>query len=237
MTTIFIAGDTHGNLTRLYDNVLALEQKEGLTADWVLQTGNLGVWPDPNRITRSNRKHGDVDFFKYYLEGKSVPRPTVFVAGKHEDHRWLNFMLSRGQLEILPNLTWLLNGYQTHIGNGEEMSLVGLGKAYSPKSYEGPNKDLSHYTRAEITKACAHGPTDILLCHEAGKGARLGTHTSEAEGINNLCFALRPRVMIHGHFNVSQVYKNPVTETTTISLAFNEVRALCMEENKITLFP
>ena len=237
---IFIAGDTHGEITALYERIFKLEERLGITADWVLQTGNLGVWPDPNRIDRATRNHGgDVDFFRYYLESRAVPRPTVFVAGKHEDHRWMNFRFSKGQLELLPNLHWLLNGYRTHISNEEDVSVVGLGKVFSPVSYISSitpkGKALSHYRKAEIDKACAHGPTDILLCHEAGHGTKLGGRMSVSEGINKLCWALRPKVMIHGHYNESKVYKNENTGTPTISLAFGEVRVLKYKDKKFSL--
>jgi len=141
---IIIAGDIHGEISNFYDRILALEDKLDITADWVLQTGNFGVWPDPMRIDRHTRQRNSVDFFRYYLESKPVPRPTVFIAGKHEDHRWLNFVASRNQLEIIPELSWLLNGYKTHIGNGGQLSLVGMGGVFSPKHYTGEKKRLSY---------------------------------------------------------------------------------------------
>lgn len=233
-----VAGDAHGQLTPLYDKVSALEAKHQIDIDWVLQTGNLGVWPDPQRIDRSTRKKGgDVDFFKYYLNYDPVPYQTIFVQGKHDDHRWLNFMNSRGQLEVMPNLNWLLNGYKTHIGNGEELSLVGLGKVYSPVAYTGEKKKPGAYTRAEIERACSHGPVDLLITHEAGKGAQIGNHVSVAEGINNICYAIRPKLHLHGHYNTSKTYNNPATSTPTISLAFGAVQALHYDGDKFTLLP
>jgi len=231
---IFIAGDVHGEIESFYERIISLENKLNITADWVLQTGNLGVWPDPLRIDRQTRIHNKVDFFKYYLESKAVPRPTVFVAGKHEDHRWLNFIASRNQLEVIPDLTWLLNGYKTHIGNGGQISLVGLGKVYSPKYYK-LNNSISHYTKFEVDKACAHGPTDILITHEAGKKMKIGNRVSDAEGINNLCWALRPKIHIHGHTGISKVYTNSITDTPTISLAFKEIRALHFDGKDFSL--
>jgi hypothetical protein len=164
-----------------------------------------------------------------------VPYQTVFVQGKHDDHRWLNFMYSRGQLEVMPNLNWLLNGYKTHIGNGADVSLVGLGKVYSPIAYSGEKRKPGTYTRGEVERACSQGPTDILITHEAGKGAQIGSHISVAEGINNICYAIRPKIHIHGHYNFTKPYANPATSTHTISLAFGSVLALHYDGTKFSL--
>ncbi len=236
---IFIAGDIHGELGPLYERVMSLEQRVGVKADWVLQTGNFGVWPDPQRIDRHTRQNNDVDFYKYYLEHKGVPRPTVFVAGKHEDHRWLKESVARSKLTILPDLTFLINGYKTQIANEGLVSLVGLGKVYSPHYFDGKRpkdkKRLSHYTRVETNLACSHDMADILITHEAPRWARLGHRVSEADGITGICHVLQPKLHIHGHHNVSKIYKNPTTHTPTISLAHKEVRALQYEDGVFTL--
>lgn len=221
---IAFAGDFHGKLTNLYLKVEELESKYGVKVSWVLQTGNLGIWPDPKRLDRATRKNpSEVDFFRYYLNNKPVPRETIFIQGKHDDHRWLNYMSSRNQMEVLPNLNWLLNGYKTTIEAESSISIVGLGKVFSPNSYFKGKKKIDSYTRREVERACSQGPTDLLITHEAGKGAQLGNHLSVAEGINNICYAIRPKLHIHGHYNVSNVYTNKLTKTPTVSLAFGEV--------------
>ena len=44
------AGDIHGALDRMYEEVLAFEVELGVRFEWVLHVGDLGVWPDPERI-------------------------------------------------------------------------------------------------------------------------------------------------------------------------------------------
>jgi hypothetical protein len=39
------AGDIHGALDRLYEDVLALEAALGVRFEWVLHVGDFGVWP------------------------------------------------------------------------------------------------------------------------------------------------------------------------------------------------
>jgi hypothetical protein len=227
---VFFAGDIHGRLTQFYDKVIEHERELGIRADWVLQTGSLGVWPDPLRIDRVTRRHADdVDFHKYYYNSQAVPRPTLFVAGRHEDHRWLNFKRDRGEMEILPNLHWLLNGFKTNIGT----SVVGLGRVYSPNTYRGGKSSLkrqaAHYTRGDVERACSQGPTNILLTHEAPKGLQFGNHVSEAEGIEKICFATRPKLLVHGHYNETLTQRTKTTKTTCIGLANMEIEAWSIE--------
>jgi len=54
---ICAAGDIHGALARLYDDVLAFEIQLGVRFDWVLQVGDFGIWPDPLNIGRASRNH------------------------------------------------------------------------------------------------------------------------------------------------------------------------------------
>jgi hypothetical protein len=52
------AGDVHGRLDRLYEDVHAFERVLGRTFAHVLQVGDFGVWPDPARVDRSTRFSG-----------------------------------------------------------------------------------------------------------------------------------------------------------------------------------
>jgi hypothetical protein len=48
---ICAAGDIHGAMHRLYDDVLAFEESLSLLFDCVLHVGDFGVWPDPRGST------------------------------------------------------------------------------------------------------------------------------------------------------------------------------------------
>jgi len=43
---ICAAGDVHGAIERLYDDVLAFEAALSARFDWVLHVGEFGIWPD-----------------------------------------------------------------------------------------------------------------------------------------------------------------------------------------------
>ena len=78
------AGDIHGALDRMYEDVLAFEAALGVRFEWVLHVGDFGVWPDPTRIDKATRNHdGAGDFPLWWAERREAPRRTVFVEGNH----------------------------------------------------------------------------------------------------------------------------------------------------------
>ena len=102
------AGDIHGALDLLYEDVLAFEAALALRFEWVLHVGHFGVWPDGQRVDRATRDHGGAgDFPAWYPERRAAPRRTLFIKGNHEDFVWLEAQPSP---EVLPNLTYLPNG-------------------------------------------------------------------------------------------------------------------------------
>ena len=226
---IFLAGAVYGQINRFYDKVLQLEKEIGSEADWVLQTGNFGVYPDPNRVSPTMRKRDNIgDFAKIYVNQESLPRQTLFVPGKHEDHLWIDWRISKRELEVVPNLTLLQNGYKTHIGQGDEdISVVGLGKVYSEKTYRDgrgeSRKRLSHYTRTEVERACAQGPTDILLLHEPPLG--------DAKGLKNVCFATRPNIIVHN--KSTSHMRNYIKGSVIISLGELDIEPILLEKTHI----
>jgi ssDNA thymidine ADP-ribosyltransferase, DarT/Calcineurin-like phosphoesterase len=99
---ICAAGNIHGAMDRLYQDVLAFEASLGVCFDYVLHVGDFGIWPDPNRIDKATRHHDGVgDFPSWLRESRRAPRPTLFIKGNHEDLVWLD---ARQDAEVLPGL-------------------------------------------------------------------------------------------------------------------------------------
>lgn len=112
---ICAAGDIHGAIGRLYEDILSFEMSLGAPFDWVLHVGDFGVWPDPERIDRATRNHdGAGDFSAWLAAKRPVPRRTVFIKGNHEDFAWLE---SQTDTEVLPGLTYLRNGCTIELGD------------------------------------------------------------------------------------------------------------------------
>jgi hypothetical protein len=200
------AGDIHGALDRLYEDVQAFERSLAVRFAWVLHVGDFGVWPDPERIDKATRKHdGAGDFVRWLGESKRAPRPTAFIKGNHEDFDWLDAQ----QTEILPGLFHVRNAGKFDIDDdGATIRVAGLGGCFGPSDYD--RKRLvgyakRHYTRNEVERLGSSGRADVLLLHDAPTGVRFPARgprpgrVSDAAGLGDLVGQVRPRVCFFGH--------------------------------------
>jgi len=204
------AGDIHGAIVRLYDDVLAFETTLGIRFDWVLHVGDFGVWPDEVSVDRATRAHdGAGDFPAWLASGRGVPRRTVFIKGIHESVEWLG---TRERSEILPGLFYRRNGQTMELDTekGQAVRVGGIGGCYGPSDYEHRSDRLQgyarrHYTRDEIDRLAAAKRADIILTHDAPAGVdfpsrgRRASYVSPAAGLDTLLERVRPRVCFFGH--------------------------------------
>jgi predicted phosphodiesterase len=210
---ICAAGDIHGAMDRLYQDVSAFEASLGIRFDHVLHVGDFGVWPDPNRIDKATRHHeGAGDFPAWFRENRAAPRPTVFIKGNHEDFVWLD---AHQDSQVLPGLTYLRNGCAVDLRNHDVGAICvgGVGGCYGPSDYRRRSDRLQgyakrHYTSDEIERLADVGGVDIVLTHDAPAGVRFERHRqgagyiSEAAGLDDLLARLRPRVCFFGHHHI-----------------------------------
>ena len=204
------AGDIHGALNRLYEDVLAFEDVLGVRFDYVLHVGDFGVWPDASRTDKATRNHdGAGDFPLWLAERRAVPRPTVFIKGNHEDFEWLD---SHQGEQVLPGLTYLRNGCSVDLRDPHSgtIRVAGVGGCYGPSNYGRRSDELQgyakrHYTSDEIECLANTSGVDIVLTHDAPAGVRFNRHRrgagykSDAQGLDVLLAQLRPRVCFFGH--------------------------------------
>lgn len=181
--------EVDGHFQQAVDAIDTLECDRGLSFQWNLCPGSMGIWPDPFYVDRHARKYAGMEFSERYLAQSQLHQNLLFVRGAHEDHFWLRRRREAGVgLELIPGLFWLADGYQTVLH--ENMRVTGLGGVYSPQYYdeeEGWKTKLRAYRRRQVEKACSSGQTDVLLIHE---------HPN-AEGIQEIVFATRPQLIIY----------------------------------------
>jgi hypothetical protein len=187
---IYFVGPIFGNIQEVYDKIGKLSEIHG-DPDWVIQLGNFGIWPDPHRIDRTTRLKGlELEFPNLYLNQTPVPYRTLFISGAHEDHHWLDHRRKKGHMDLVPNLTHLVNGYRTAIGDGTTtISVVGLGKVHSPKFYNSSRTDTRYYIRSEVERACSQGKVDLFISHAS----------PNSKGIKDIVFATRPDYHMFAH--------------------------------------
>jgi hypothetical protein len=207
---ICAAGDIHGAIGRLYDDVLAFETRLGVRFDWVLHVGDFGIWPDPQKIDRGTRNHdGAGDFSEWLAASRRAPRRTVFIKGNHEDFEWLD---AQKDAEVLPGLIHLRNGCKIDLDGArrERVCVGGVGGCYGPSDYARRSSTLQgyakrHYTHDEVDRLAATQCLDIVLTHDAPAGVRFESHrrgggyVSQAAGLDGLLARSRPRVCFFGH--------------------------------------
>jgi predicted phosphodiesterase len=208
---ICAAGDIHGSMNLLYEDVFTFENALGVRFEWVLHVGDLGVWPDPARIDRATRKHDGAGDFSTWLSNRcAVPRQTIFIKGNHEDFDWLD---SQHDPEVLPGLFYLRNGSVMSLrSESNPIRVAGLGGCYGPSDYERQSSTLQgrekrHYTRDEIASFRNTPQIDILLLHDAPTGVQFrdgatGGWVSKAAGLDQLVASVKPQVCFFGHHHV-----------------------------------
>jgi hypothetical protein len=204
-----VAGDVHGELDRLYREVEAFERSIGTPFQGILQVGDLGIWPDAEKVDKATRKHGNAgDFPRWWAEKKEAPVSTLFIKGNHEDHEFLTRQACIDRT-ILPGLTYLPNGVVIDL-EGEEglLRVAGLGGCHSNRDakqlWPGQHSPR-HYSGAEVRDLLdyAEDHVDVLLMHDAphvvSVGMRDGGGSSLASSLTLLVQKLRPRIAFFGH--------------------------------------
>lgn len=180
---ILLTGAIEGHLKEVYTE--AAKQKP----NWIVCAGSYGVWPDPARMNKAAKQFAGRDFSKAYVGAMILSQiPTLFVAGPHEDHRFLQERIAANNTEVLANVHFLANGYRTTIGFEKALRVTGMGKVYSKETYSGKfgPKSHRHYTRRDIERGCSSGPTDLLVVHDS----------LDSPGIRNLIYATRPKLIL-----------------------------------------
>jgi len=211
---IAAVGDAHGEFESMYAAVLALEAQVGRAVAYVLHVGDFGVWPDPAHLDEATEKHGDSGGFRTLLARGQVPRPTVFIAGNHEDFDYLQALRAREVVRGLQFLPW--GEVVTLEHAGERLRVGGVGGCFGPSDYRKERLTgwtRRHYTRADLRRleANARDGLDVLLLHEppageatelhAPDGYRVRSWTLAGEGQAELVASVRPRVCFTGHLH------------------------------------
>jgi hypothetical protein len=123
------------------------------------------------------------------------------------------------------------------IGDTENsIKILGLGKPFSPSHYTSQKdkyKGLKYYTEQEVNQCCAAGPVDILLVHEGLHGFSYGDKLCQAQGIQKIIYATRPKLVVHGHYNHSMAYS--FLDIPCYSLSNKEILLFTIKDSNISL--
>lgn len=212
---IGFVGDIHGRVFHTLAAVLAWQSILNKKLDLVIQVGDFGAFPEPDRLDRATSRFAqedptELDFSRLlnaneHLDStlretrQKLSRPIHFIRGNHEDQAWLAELHVRQATSVSPVDRFDLF---THVKDGvildfEATRIAFLGGIESIDANE--QIDLEAYRTLMEMPA---GVVDLLVTHDAPLG--IGAYRGQAQGspmISALIETLQPRYHVGGHYH------------------------------------
>ncbi len=214
---VAIFADVHGKLLLPFVMVDQYQQQTGRKVDFILQCGDLGAFPDLEKLDRATIKHakedrdelGFHDFFtqdiphiRSYLDKLGLQ--MICVRGNHEDHAFLDQLeqgageVSRFPIDVYERV-WVCKSGLVQVIEGAEqsLSLVGIGRIGDRKGRENP-RFIQDYEKKQIRLLHKRKKMhfDLLITHDKGTGDQPGFGMQE---ISDLLDQVIFHYQFHGH--------------------------------------
>ena len=222
---VAVLGDIHGD-TRWTGEILPHVARKISGLRTVLQAGDFGFWPP----IRGKGFLGTVDF---WCKSAGIERLLV-TPGNHEHWTNLNseFAKNPGSIAQISETVFMMpRGYRFTLAGRSFLSFGGAASLDFADRVPGQTWFYEEAaTDAEVDKAIAGGPVDVLLTHETINGGTplveriiggnpMGWNSTELaysavsrRRITRLFEAVKPEILIHGHIHVKD---ETVTTTGT----------------------
>lgn len=194
-SNIAILGDLHGHITLVYHILKRWEIEHGEEIDLILQVGDLGVYPFPERADKTTKRFAKKnpaelsfqDYFHGFPEGeeilgangdetRSIAAEMYFIKGNHDDFEFLD-EISHGcnypvPVDYYGKMHYIRSGLVISLYAGSFRLKVGcLGGIAAHDGSSGKDTASQYYTRSEVRELHAAGKDlDILLTHQAPYG-------------------------------------------------------------------
>lgn len=205
-------GDVHGRVLHALGAALMLHQRRAIRLDAMIQVGDLGSFPSPERLDAATRRFmvgnpSEGDFFRLLdpsprlAEGVRAVLARVpaflFVSGNHEDHAWLAALHRAAGAAVTP--VDPLGAYR-HVACGNVIDVAGQRTAFlGLVESDEMDYDQEAYDRF---LAAAPGSVDILVTHDGPHG--LSEYRGVRQGsvkLSRLIEHLQPRLHVGGHYH------------------------------------
>jgi Calcineurin-like phosphoesterase len=212
-------GDIHGRIFLALAAAAMWQQQSGRLFELLLQVGDMGAYPDLNRVDPATDTYlaldpTEADFSRLiHADGKRAAAlhwlrtqfatPIYFIRGNHEDFTWLS------QLQIEPAtgtapvdafdlVHYVPDGSVQRFG---DLQIAFLGGEETTTTDPGAI-DQSAYTRLMNHRP---GTIDVLITHDAPYGVSIGYHgqVQGSEMITTLIEHLQPAFHIAGHYELN----------------------------------
>lgn len=243
---IAIFADLHGRLLLAFKLCARWQKEVGERIDLILQAGDLGAYPEIDRLDRATRKYAEHDptelgFMQHFIRYDPTVAailaetncPLIFVRGNHEDHAWLDELEQQSEEAIFP-----IDAYQrvynlktgipwTFQTRDEQITITGIGRIGPVPGEEGrqDSKYIQHYESERVHQAHPQ-PADVLLTHHSRtdfvvleRGVKIKASTGMSE-IEYILDRDRPAYHFFGHYGgPPQVRTDLNSVTLTVKLA------------------
>jgi len=219
MKTFAVFGDVHGRISLMLILARRWEEDTGRSLDAVLQVGDMGAFPDINRLDRATVRHAAKDTdelgFSEYVRGCAEGAallandgwPVVWMRGNHEDFEYLDQFRSPTAVDPWGRLIYVPDGTETTVaglrigaigGKGRPSVDRGRGKSARKAYRKSQHRDDPSWLSERIAGNAYSDGLDILLTHAGpAEVLRFGSpHLAAAAR------RIRPRIHLFGHHHI-----------------------------------
>ncbi|HEY3870644.1 MAG TPA: metallophosphoesterase [Actinocrinis sp.] len=212
---IAFIGDVHGRVLHALAAAAALQHHRGIRLDAVVQVGDLGAYPTPDRMDGPSRRFAaqnpaEADFFRLLdpapqlssairLALEQVP-PILFVSGNHEDFDWLAALHAEAEGAAVVAVDPA--GAYRHVACGHQLLVAGQRTAFLGRIESAGHMDFDAAAYAGLL-AAEPGSVDILVTHDGPYGMCQDWrgHTAGSPKLAALIEHLQPRLHVSGHYH------------------------------------
>lgn len=210
-------GDLHGRVFHALAIAATWPRRSGRTFDALIQVGDLGAFPDPDRLDAATNRFAEedpteLDFSRLlHAEGRlaeSLQRmkeqalPSIhFIRGNHDDDAWLQRLLQQRSETVVDVDPF---GLFKYVADGAILTfgdqwIAFLGGIETSEPVE-HSIDPDAYDRLDRQGS---GAINILVTHDAPYGISTGFHgqTQGSREITTLIEWLQPTFHIAGHYH------------------------------------
>lgn len=234
---IAVFSDVHGRILQCFKLCESWENENNEKIDLILQAGDLGIFPNLERLDKATKKYAmkdeeEIGFYHDFYQNPEcaegvLKKPgcnLVFVRGNHEDHDFLDFLEAKHIDAIFPvdpynRIFCLKSGLVYTFSNGyEKIRILGIGRIGEIKKRKPPyNKYIQEFERQRILSL--REDFDILLTHDSAKD--FVTQGFGMEEINIVLENFKPIYHFHGHtgedFNVKYFGSTTVVKVSDLT--------------------
>jgi predicted phosphodiesterase len=215
---IAIFGDLHGKILLAFKLCQRWQKEHKENLDFILQAGDLGVWPDIVKLDKATARHieadenelGFIDFANgsetldsTFLNKDFVLPDLYFITGNHEDFDFLNSCADKRHasvpIDAYHKINYIANGKVFTYTKEKEKIIVGALGGVDRSTIERPERKHpdAYFTDKEIQELSLHREINILLTHH-GSITKKEIFSEKIQALRN---STRPQYHFYGHLH------------------------------------